>query len=149
MEAKTIKKDDAKKAEKVEQRPYIFAIGKRKTSVARVKVFPNGKGEILINGRKLKEYFLVGKDVATFLAPFKSSEASEKSYDVEIKIIGGGISAGAQACQLGIARALMKEDESRKAILRKYGFLTRDGRTKERKKPGLKRARRAPQWSKR
>ncbi|MFA6458216.1 MAG: 30S ribosomal protein S9 [Patescibacteria group bacterium] len=145
MEAKTAKKDDAK----TEARPYVFAIGKRKTAVARVKVFPQGKGDITINERKLREYFCVGKDVAAFLAPFKSAETSEKSYDLEIKIVGGGIAAGAEACQLGIARALVKEDESRRGILRKAGFLTRDGRTKERKKPGLKRARRAPQWSKR
>lgn len=145
MEAKATKKDDSKKNE----RPYVFAVGKRKTSVARVKLFPGGKGDITVNERKLKEYFTVGENVATFLAPFKSAEASEKSYDLEIKIVGGGVSAGAAACQLGIARALMKEDETRKGILRKAGFLTRDGRTKERKKPGLKRARRSPQWSKR
>lgn len=151
MEAKTAKKslssteDDSKK----NARPYIFAVGKRKTSVARIKLFPKGKGEIVVNERELKEYFAVGKDVAVFLAPFKSAETDEKNYDLEIKIVGGGIAAGAAACQLGIARALVKEDETRKGILRKAGFLTRDGRTKERKKPGLKRARRAPQWSKR
>ncbi|MFH0834183.1 MAG: 30S ribosomal protein S9 [Patescibacteria group bacterium] len=156
MEAKTAKSttkglsstkigDEAKK----DDRPYVFAIGKRKTAVARVKLFPNGKGEMTINDRKLREYFLVGKDLSIFFAPFKSAEADEKKYDLEIKIMGGGIAAGAQACQLGVARALVKEDETRKGILRKAGFLTRDGRTKERKKPGLKRARRAPQWSKR
>ncbi|MCF7845831.1 MAG: 30S ribosomal protein S9 [Candidatus Peribacteraceae bacterium] len=145
MEAKAIKKD----AEKKDTRPYVFAVGKRKTAVARVKLFPGGKGGVTVNERELKEYFTVGKDVSIFLAPFKAAEASDKSYDVEVKIVGGGISAGAAACQLGIARALVKEDETRKGILRKAGFLTRDGRTKERKKPGLKRARRAPQWSKR
>ena len=142
---KTAKKDEAKS----ESRPYVFAVGKRKTAVARVKLFPNGKGDVTVNERKLQDYFTVGKDLAVFLAPFKSAESDEKSYDIEIKIVGGGVSAGAQACQLGIARALVKEDETRKGILRKAGFLTRDGRTKERKKPGLKRARRSPQWSKR
>lgn len=102
-----------------------------------------------MNDRELKEYFCVGKDVAAVLAPFSSTETNEKNYDLEIKIGGGGISASAEACQLGIARALVKEDETRKGILRKAGFLTRDGRTKERKKPGLKGARRSPQWSKR
>jgi len=133
----------------VNAKPYIYAVGKRKTAIARVKIFPNGKGEILINDRKLKEYFTVGKDVASFLAPFKVADASEKSYDVEIKLIGGGISAGAEACRHGISRALVKEDESRKSPLKKVGFITSDSRKKERKKPGLKRARRAPQWSKR
>ena len=148
MEAKTTKsskKDDAK----IEARPYIFAVGKRKTAVARIKLFVKGKGAITVNERNLKEYFCVAKDVASFLAPFKTAETSEKNYDVEIKIVGGGIAASAEACQLGIARALVKEDETRKGILRKAGFLTRDGRKKERNKPGLKRARRSPQWSKR
>jgi len=145
MKVKTIKKDNPKTI----VRPYIFAVGKRKTAVARVKIFTKGKGGITVNDRELKEYFCVGKDVAAVLAPFSSTETNEKNYDLEIKIGGGGISASAEACQLGIARALVKEDETRKGILRKAGFLTRDGRTKERKKPGLKGARRSPQWSKR
>ncbi len=143
--AKTTKKDEVKK----DERPYIFSVGKRKTAVACVKLFPKGKGEILVNGRKLREYFCVGKDVSSFLAPLKAIDASEKDYDLVIKIVGGGISAGAEACQLGLARALVKEDENRRGALRKVGFLTRDGRKKERNKPGLKRARRSPQWSKR
>ena len=145
MEAKTAKKDDSK----AKTRPYVYAVGKRKTAVAVVKLFPKGKGDIEVNGRKFKDYFTVGKDVASFLAPFKAAEVSEKDYDLEIKLVGGGVSAGAEACRHGLSRALVKEDESRKGILRKHGFLTRDSRTKERKKPGLKRARRAPQWSKR
>jgi small subunit ribosomal protein S9 len=140
----------AKAEEKTtKQAPYIYAIGKRKTSIAIVKLFPNGKGEFLINNRKFKEYFTVGKSVASFLAPFKIAEVSEKNYDLEIKLVGGGASSGAEACRHGITRALVKEDEARRSALKKAGFLTRDSRTKERKKPGLKRARRAPQWSKR
>ncbi|MFH1375515.1 MAG: 30S ribosomal protein S9 [Patescibacteria group bacterium] len=141
----------AKKTEDSRQRkdPYIYTVGKRKTAIARVRLYPKGKGKITINERELKEYFKVGKDIASFLAPFKIADTSETNYDVEIKLIGGGISAGAEACRHGISRALMKEDETRKAVLRKAGFLTRDSRKKERKKPGLKRARRAPQWSKR
>jgi len=130
-------------------RLYIYATGKRKTAIARVKLFPKGKGEITINDRKLKEYFTVGKDVSSFLAPFKTAEADQKSYDLEIKLVGGGVSSGAEACRHGISRALVKEDETRKGILKKAGFITRDSRSKERKKPGLKRARRSPQWSKR
>lgn len=142
---KTAKKDDSKKNAK----PYVYAVGKRKTAIAIVKLFPKGKGDLTVNGRKLKEYFPVGQDVASILAPFKAAEVSEKEYDLEIKLVGGGVSAGAEACRHGVSRALVKEDESRRGILRKVGFLTRDSRTKERKKPGLKRARRAPQWSKR
>ncbi len=133
----------------VSTKPYIYALGKRKTAIARVKIFPKGKGEIFVNERKFKEYFTVGKDISSFLAPFKVADTSEKNYDVEIKLIGGGISAGAEACRHGISRALVKEDETRKSALKKAGFITRDSRKKERKKPGLKRARRAPQWSKR
>jgi small subunit ribosomal protein S9 len=145
MEAKTAKKDDPKKNTK----PYVYTVGKRKTAIAIVKLFPKGKGEFLINGRKLKEYFTVGKSVASFLAPFKTAEVSEKDYDLEIKLVGGGISAGAEACRHGISRALVKEDETRRGALKKAGFMTRDSRKKERNKPGLKRARRSPQWSKR
>ncbi len=145
MEAKTTKKDDSKKRSD----PYIFAVGKRKTSIARVKIFPKGKGEITINEREFKEFFTIGKDISSFLSPFKVADASEKTYDLEIKLLGGGVSSGAEACRLGIARALVKEDEGRRSVLKKAGFLTRDSRTKERNKPGLKRARRAPQWSKR
>ena len=132
-----------------QQAPYVYAIGKRKTSIATIKLFPNGKGKFFVNGRAFKEYFLIGKNIASFLAPFKATEVSDKLYDLEIKLVGGGISSGAQACQHGIARALVKEDESRRSALKKAGFLTRDSRMKERKKPGLKRARRSPQWSKR
>ena len=140
-----------KKPEDAKQQhdPYIYAVGKRKTAIACVKIFPKGKGEILVNERKFKDYFTVGKDISSFLAPFKIADTSEKNYDIEIKLIGGGISSGAEACRHGISRALVKEDERRKSALKKAGFITRDSRKKERKKPGLKRARRAPQWSKR
>ncbi len=139
----------SKNNEDAKTRLYVYAVGKRKTAIACVKIFPEGKGEISINDRKLKEYFTVGKDISSFLAPFKVAEVDQKSYDLEIKLIGGGIAAGAEACRHGISRALVKEDEARKSVLKKAGFITRDSRKKERKKPGLKRARRAPQWSKR
>jgi small subunit ribosomal protein S9 len=140
----------AKIEEKIaEQSPYIYAVGKRKTAIAIVKLFPNGNGKFLVNDKDFKEYFTVGKSIASFLAPFKITELSEKNYDLKIKLVGGGVSAGAEACRHGISRALVKEDESRRSALKKAGFLTRDSRMKERKKPGLKRARRAPQWSKR
>jgi small subunit ribosomal protein S9 len=128
---------------------FFYATGKRKTVVARVKVYPQGKGEVLINGRNLRDYFQTQQDLSTFLAPFKLSDRSEKEYDVEIIITGGGEHARAEACRHGISKALVAENETRRGALKKVGFLTRDSRIKERKKPGLKRARRSPQWSKR
>lgn len=141
----------AKKAptETAEKGIYIFAVGKRKTVVARVKLYPKGKGEFTVNDRKSKEVFTTQQDLDSVTAPFKICELSEKAYDIEVKVAGGGEHSRAEAIRHGIARNLVKEDESRRPALRKAGFLTRDSRTKERKKPGLKRARRSPQWSKR
>lgn len=145
MNAKKSSDDSVKK----EENPYVYAVGKRKTSIARVKIYPKGKGEILINERKFKDYFKVDQDITSFLAPFKVAEVDEKTYDIKISVIGGGEHSQAEACRHGLARALVKEDENRRTALKKAGFLTRDSRKKERKKPGLKRARRARQWSKR
>jgi len=128
---------------------YTYAVGKRKTAIACIKLFANGTGTATLNGREAKNYFSVNAYVGSFFAPFQVVDLSEKNYDIEIKIVGGGVSAQAEACLHGIARALVKEDENRKTALKKAGFLTRDSRIKERKKPGLKRARRSPQWSKR
>ncbi len=128
---------------------FIRAVGRRKTSSARVRLYPKGKGKIEINSRELTNYFphplLKQKVVAPLVAVGK-----EKDFDFTIKIVGGGPMGQADACAHGIARALVKfNEEDYKVILRKSGFLTRDPRQKERKKPGLKKARRAPQWSKR
>lgn len=140
----------AKKTEDSSRKdPYVYAVGKRKTAIARVKLYLKGKGEFMINDRALRDYFKVGKHIESFLAPFKVLELSEKDYDLEIKVIGGGDCSQAEACRLGLCRALVKDDENRRPALKKAGFMTRDPRIKERKKPGLKRARRAPQWSKR
>lgn len=129
--------------------PYFYAVGKRKTAIARVKLFPHGHGAISINERKFDNYFTTARDRVSFLAPFHAAGVDAKSFDLEIKLVGGGEHAGAEACRHGLTRALVKEDATRRGDLKKVGFLTRDSRIKERKKPGLKRARRAPQWSKR
>ena len=136
---------------KVEKNTKNFtrAVGRRKTSSARVRLYPKGKGKIEINKRDLKEYFphdlLNQKVFAPLVAVGKKND-----FDFTIKVVGGGQTGQADACAHGIARALLKFNlEDYKIILRKKGFLTRDPRQKERKKPGLKKARKSPQWSKR
>lgn len=125
----------------------INTIGRRKTSVARVYVKP-GKGDIKINDRELKEYFL--SEIHQTLA--KQALAAlklEASYDVNVNVEGGGITGQAEAVRLGIARALVEINPENKPVLRKEGFLTRDSRMVERKKPGRRKARRRFQFSKR
>lgn len=125
----------------------INTIGRRKTSVARVYVKP-GKGDIKINDRELKEYFL--SEIHQTLA--KQALAAlklETSYDVNVNVEGGGITGQAEAVRLGIARALVEINPENKPALRKEGFLTRDSRMVERKKPGRRKARRRFQFSKR
>ncbi len=139
----------AKTAETADKKgPYVYSVGKRKTAIARIRLF-KGTGKITINERDAKQYFTVGQHMASFLAPFNVAGVVPKSYDLEIKVIGGGPNAQAEACRHGLAQALEKEEASRRTELKKVGFLTRDARVKERKKPGLKGARRAPQWAKR
>lgn len=130
---------------------YFYAVGRRKTSVAQVKIFPRekaGENDILVNKKKLKDYFptLILQNI--FLSPLKLAGALNK-FKVIVKIKGGGFKGQAEAARLGIARALVNFNNSLKKSLRDAGFLTRDARIVERKKPGLKKARRAPQWAKR
>lgn len=127
---------------------FYTAVGRRKEASARVKIVPGGKGQFVINGRSDKEYFN-NERLEECIRESLKCLSLEKKYDVFIKVSGGGKSGQAEAIRHGIARALIKEDESRKPTLRKAGYVTRDPRAKERKKPGLKRARRAPQFSKR
>lgn len=129
--------------------PYTYAVGKRKTAIALVRLFANGAGKITVNDHPVKKYFTVGHHLSAFLAPLKVAEVTQKDYDIEIKVKGGGPSSQAEACRHGLAKTLEKEDSKRRIGLKRAGFLTRDSRVKERKKPGLKGARRAPQWSKR
>ena len=130
------------------KKPYLYGTGRRKSSVARVHVFPNGTGSITINGRDIEEYF--GLDTLKMIVrqPLVAT-ASEGKVDVVATVKGGGVSGQAGALRHGIARALLLASEDNRPILKKAGFLTRDPRMKERKKYGLKAARRAPQLSKR
>lgn len=130
------------------ERKYHYGLGKRKTSVAKVRLYEKGKGEYTINERKFEEYFTVDMDRKDAIKPLKVT-GTEKQFDLSVITRGGGVSSQADAVQLGIARALVDFDPELKSQLKKEGLMTRDSREKERKKPGLKRARRAPQWSKR
>jgi small subunit ribosomal protein S9 len=127
---------------------YYEAVGRRKTATARVRLFPGGDGAIVINDRPLEEYFVRGEDVIRLKGPLQAT-ATEHRFTVSVKVSGGGLTGQSGAVQLGIARALLKVDPNLRPVLRKGGFLTRDARIKERKKPGLKRARKAPQYTKR
>ena len=122
--------------------------GRRKTSVARVRLIPNGKGQITINKQPLEEYFSLDTLKLVATQALKLTGANEK-FDVAVNVYGGGLSGQAGAINHGIARALVEADEAYKAELKKAGFLTRDSRMKERKKYGLKKARKASQFSKR
>ena len=125
----------------------INTIGRRKTSIARVYVKP-GKGDITINDRELKEYFL-SEIHQTLVKQALSALKLETSYDVTVNVEGGGVTGQAEAVRLGIARALVEINPENKPTLRKEGFMTRDSRMVERKKPGRRKARRKFQFSKR
>jgi small subunit ribosomal protein S9 len=127
---------------------YYEAVGRRKAATARVRLFPGGDGAIVVNDRPLEEYFFRPDDVLRLKEPLRAT-ATENRFTVTVKVKGGGMSGQAGAVRLGIARALLKVDPDLRPILRKGGLLTRDARAKERKKPGLKRARKAPQYTKR
>ena len=124
------------------------ATGRRKNSIARVRLTPNGKGNFVINKKNIEEYFNLGVYRLVANQPFEITGTLGK-YDVIVNVNGGGLSGQAGAIRHGVARALVKADESLKAEIKKAGFLTRDARIKERKKYGLKKARKAPQFRKR
>ncbi|MGI6040371.1 MAG: 30S ribosomal protein S9 [Clostridiales bacterium] len=130
------------------KKPYFYGTGRRKSSVARVHLFSNGTGRITINGRDIDEYF--GLDTLKLIVrqPLVTTDTLGK-VDIEATVTGGGVTGQAGAIRHGIARALLNVDENFRPALKKAGFLTRDPRMKERKKYGLKGARRAPQFSKR
>ena len=129
-----------------EGNPYFYGTGRRKKSVARVRVYP-GTGKIIINDREIDDYF--GLETLKLLVrqPLALTETSEK-FDVVCRVQGGGVTGQAGAIRHGLSRALLQYDENLRPALKKAGFLTRDPRMKERKKYGLKGARRAPQFSK-
>ena len=126
---------------------YYEAVGRRKRAVARVRLYP-GDGQIIINDKPLADFFGRPQDVQSVTAPLSLTE-NEDRFNVSVMVKGGGITGQAQAIRHGVSRALLLSDPELRVTLRRAGFLTRDPREKERKKPGLKRARKAPQYTKR
>ena len=122
--------------------------GRRKKAIARVRLIPGGNGTIVINDRAFEDYFPQGTLQYIVKQPINLLEVDGK-YDVFVNVVGGGYTGQAGAIRLGVARALLEAEENSRPALKKAGFLTRDPRAKERKKYGLKKARRAPQFSKR
>jgi small subunit ribosomal protein S9 len=127
---------------------YYEGIGRRKTSTARVRLHSGGTGSITVNDKPIEQYFGRPTDAQNVAAPLKLAGVDQR-FDVTVKVSGGGDTGQADAAAMGVARALLEVDEELKPMLRKAGYLTRDARAKERKKPGLKRARKAPQYTKR
>ena len=130
------------------KKAYFYGTGRRKPSVARVRLFPGGTGEIKINNRTIDNYFGLETLKLIVRQPFAATDTMGK-FDVEATVTGGGVTGQAGAIRHGIARALLQVEDSYRAPLKAAGLLTRDPRMKERKKYGLKAARRAPQFSKR
>ena len=127
---------------------YYEGIGRRKAATARVRIFPGGTGQLMINDKEGSDYLPRSGDVDILLQPL-TVLGQDKHFDVTIHVNGGGISGQRDAILLGLARALVKLDPEVKPQLKEHKFLTRDARVKERKKPGLKRARKAPTYTKR
>lgn len=127
--------------------PYVWGTGRRKTSVARVRI-KAGSGQFLVNGKSVDEFFTTPDTRRSAVQPLEATE-SRNSYDVWVNVIGGGICGQADAVSLGLARALKLDNTTFEAVLRERGLLTRDPRMVERKKYGLRKARRATQFSKR
>ncbi len=127
---------------------YFEGVGRRKQSIARVRVM-SGSGRFMVNDKDGGAYFTRLGDMDAIMAPLKAAGQDGKSLDITVSVNGGGVTGQADSVQLGLARALLKMNAENGSALRKGGFLTRDARIKERKKPGLKRARKAPTYTKR
>lgn len=127
---------------------YIYAVGRRKTASVQARIYLNTKVDTAVNGRALEKYFGTAARIANVLAPIKAVGMEEK-LTFTLLAQGGGISGQSDAAKLALARALVKHDAMLRPALKAAGFLTRDARKVERKKPGLKKARRSPQWAKR
>lgn len=127
---------------------YYEGIGRRKESTARVRVM-TGSGKFVVNDKPGEQYFTRAGDVTQIMAPVLAAGSAPEQVDITVVVKGGGVTGQTVAVQLGVARALIKMNPDWQPIMRKGGFLTRDARVKERKKPGLKRARKAPTYTKR
>ena len=135
-------------AQAATQQEYYYGTGKRKTAIAKVRLYLDNGGPVLVNGKPMEEYFNWEPWQSTIAEPFKAAEVTGR-FRVTATVVGGGVHAQAEAIRHGIARALLNYDQTLKPTLRRHGLLTRDSRIKESKKYGLKRARRAPQYTKR
>jgi small subunit ribosomal protein S9 len=127
---------------------YFEGVGRRKQSIARVRLM-SGSGNFIVNEKNAQDFFTRLGDFESILAPLAAAGEDLKAYDISVKIKGGGVTGMTDAVVLGLARALTKANPELKIAMRKGGFLTRDARVKERKKPGLKKARKAPTYTKR
>ncbi len=127
---------------------YFEGVGRRKQSIARVRIM-NGSGQFIVNDKDAPVYFNRLGDVDSILAVLKAAGQDAQSYDITVVVNGGGVTGQTDSVQLGLARAMVKMNPENVSAMRKGGFLTRDARVKERKKPGLKRARKAPTYTKR
>lgn len=127
---------------------YFEAVGRRKTAVARVRLFPAAKSSYLVNEKALESYFPV-REMRSAVTEAVNNAKSAQSFDVMVKVSGSGLASQAEAIRLGIARALIVHDPELRGKIKKFGYLKRDPRAKERRKFGLKKARKSPQWSKR
>ncbi|HQE91772.1 MAG TPA: 30S ribosomal protein S9 [Anaerolineae bacterium] len=127
---------------------YYEGLGRRKTASARVRLHAGGSGQYVVNGQPYREYFRREVDWQNVVMPLQLTQ-TEGQFDITVLVEGGGITGQSEAVRMGISRALLNVDPEFRTVLRNAGFLTRDAREKERKKPGLKRARKAPQYTKR
>jgi len=127
---------------------YFEGVGRRKQSIARVRIM-SGSGRFIVNEKDAPVYFNRLGDVEAIMAVLKAAGQDAHSYDITVVVTGGGVTGQTESVQLGLARAMVKMDPENVSAMRKGGFLTRDARVKERKKPGLKRARKAPTYTKR
>ena len=128
---------------------YVEGLGRRKTSTARVRLTPASATEITVNGKPMNEYFGNLSHQKDVMSVLETPDAGIENYTITAKVLGGGISSQAESIRLGIARALVKEKAERRSPLKAFGFLKRDPRSVERKKFGLRKARKRPAWSKR
>ena len=130
------------------QQEYYYGTGKRKSAIAKVRLYLDDGGQIIVNGKTMEEFFNWSPWQLEITEPFRATDTVNR-FRVVARVLGGGVHGQAQAIRHGISRALVVYDESMKPTLRHAGFITRDSRIKESKKYGLKRARRAPQYTKR
>ncbi len=143
------KQKNTKKLEELfAKRKYFYGLGRRKEAVAQVRLYPDGKGRIYVNQKEYRQFFKFFEFQKIITKSLDLIKEKQK-IDLFIKVRGGGVHGQAEAASLGLARAAIKLDPEYRERLKQAGLLTRDARVKERKKPGLKRARRAPQWQKR